>query len=551
MERSEPALAPEWLRCTGSVTGGGASGHHFASSYSHSDVTSSMLFMRNRTYRSINDKDSPCSAFLDQSTSCNARRCSSSNGVTKHPYSSFTRSHCDKTCDKGKNRSFTRDSWDYDYSDPLGNILASRVDNITLCRSQSMVSRKLDEALPRRALGDSSGSKHSNANGVPSEVSTTCDIKAAYEKDYRLLGNEVRQGVPDVGKVSSPGLSIAVQSLPIGNSGFISGEGWTSALAEVPAVIGSSSCVPTSVPQTVSSTPTSLASSAMVGLNMAEALSQAPPRVPSTTQLPDKSQRLEELAVKQSRQLIPMKPLMPKPLVPNSSDKAKQPKAANRTSETLVASKSAAHQQPHSSQLANQSVRGGQVKSDTSMTNVGKFYVLKPLWDYGASSLAKDASTIINGSSRVANSQPAVHPSAPAAPLTGQNYLKPLNPRSALEKRPSLSQAQSRSEFFNLMRKKTLANSSAILPDSGPMMENSGGCVLKEVVSSRVTGNGSKITNNGDAHRETQFGEKNLSSNIETYPDEEEVAFLRSLGWEENAGEDEGLTQEEINAFKE
>ncbi|KAK2998826.1 hypothetical protein RJ639_023697 [Escallonia herrerae] len=459
--------------------------------------------MRNRTYQSINDKDSPCSAFLDRSTSCNAQRCSSSNGVTKHPYGSFARSHRDKTRDKGKNRSFTRNSWDYDYSDPLGNILASRVDNITLCRSRSMVSRKLDEALPRRALGDSSYSKHSNANGVPSEVSTICDIKAAFEKDYRLLGNEVRQGVPDIGKVSSPGLSIAVRSLPIGNSGFISGEGWTSALAEVPAVIGSSSCGPTSVPQTVSSTPTSLASSDMVGLNMAEALSQDPPRVPSATQetkshvilsvflntktvLPDKSQRLEELAVKQSRQLIPMKPLMPKPLVPNSSDKAKQPKAANRTSETLVASKSAAHQQPHSSQLANQSVRGGQVKRDASMTNVGKFYVLKPLWDYGASSLAKDASTIINGSSRVANSQPAVHPSAPAAPLTGQNYLKPLNLRSALEKRPSLSQAQSRSDFFNLMRKKTLANSSAILPDSGPMMENSS-CVLKEVFSSRVT----------------------------------------------------------------
>lgn len=32
-------------------------------------------------------------------------------------------------------------------------------------------------------------------------------------------------------------------------------------------------------------------------------------------QLPDKSQRLEELAIKQSRQLIPMTSSMPKPLV--------------------------------------------------------------------------------------------------------------------------------------------------------------------------------------------------------------------------------------------
>lgn len=32
-------------------------------------------------------------------------------------------------------------------------------------------------------------------------------------------------------------------------------------------------------------------------------------------QVPDKTQRLEELAIKQSRQLIPMTPSTPKPLV--------------------------------------------------------------------------------------------------------------------------------------------------------------------------------------------------------------------------------------------
>lgn len=32
MERIEPALVPEWLRCSGSVTGGGSTAHHLASS---------------------------------------------------------------------------------------------------------------------------------------------------------------------------------------------------------------------------------------------------------------------------------------------------------------------------------------------------------------------------------------------------------------------------------------------------------------------------------------------------------------------------------------
>ena len=36
MERSEPALVPEWLRCTGNVGGGSPSSHHFSSSSLHS-----------------------------------------------------------------------------------------------------------------------------------------------------------------------------------------------------------------------------------------------------------------------------------------------------------------------------------------------------------------------------------------------------------------------------------------------------------------------------------------------------------------------------------
>lgn len=43
MERSEPALVPEWLRSTGSVTGVGSSSPHFASSSLHSGTYSPLL----------------------------------------------------------------------------------------------------------------------------------------------------------------------------------------------------------------------------------------------------------------------------------------------------------------------------------------------------------------------------------------------------------------------------------------------------------------------------------------------------------------------------
>lgn len=38
MERSEPPLIPEWLRSSGTVSSGGGSAHHFATSSSQSGI---------------------------------------------------------------------------------------------------------------------------------------------------------------------------------------------------------------------------------------------------------------------------------------------------------------------------------------------------------------------------------------------------------------------------------------------------------------------------------------------------------------------------------
>ncbi|KAL1820324.1 hypothetical protein ACET3Z_015193 [Daucus carota] len=552
MERIEPALVPEWLRCSGSVTGGGSSAHHFASS---SDVNSSTLSVRNKAFRSINDKDSPRSSFLDRSGSSNSRRSSSSNGSSKHPYSSFTRSHRDKTRDREKERPAIRDLWD---PDPLASILGSRVEN-TLRRSQSMVSRKNSEALPRKVseLKGGSSSNRSSDNGVLSGGSNMRGVqKVAFEKDFPSLGAEEKQVVSDVGRMTSPLISTAVQSLPIGTSGLIGGEGWTSALVEVPVVTGNSITGTISCQQSSVSSPASGVSSSMGALNMAETLTQAPLRVRTSTQLPDKIQRLEELAIKQSRQLIPMRPSTPKALVVNSSDKLKQQPKTVRTSETIAAVK-IGQQQGLQSQ-SSQSLRAVQIKSDVPKTSHGgKFLVLKPVWENGVSSTAKDGSSI----SRVANSQVPVPPVAPAPPLSSPNHATierkaiALNPKSIAEKRASLAQARSRNDFFNLMRKKNSLNTSGITPDSGPAVENP--CVNKVVGSSPEspcvkTENGSKINSNGDSHEGHEFlnnVEKSSCLDEAVYPDEEEAAFLRSLGWEESSGEDEGLTEEEINAF--
>lgn len=453
MERSEPALVPQWLRCSGNVTAAASTTHHFASSSSVVDVHLSPLSVRNKAF--------------------------SSNGSSKHPYSSFTQSHRDKNRDRVKERTGFRDLSD---SDPLTSILGPRVENAWR-RSQSLVSRP-GEALPRRATEhkDGGGAKRSLSGGSAMRGVQ----KVPFEKDFPSLGVEVKHAASDVGRLSSPSFGTAVQSLSIGNSGLIGGEGWTSALVKVPAIIGNNISANTSSRQNAYVSPASGVLSSIGGLNMAETLSKAPSHVHIIPQLPDKIQRLEELAIKQSRQLIPMRPSTPKPLIVNFSDNLKQQsKITVKANETIVAAKIGQQQQAYQSQSAAQSLRAGQIKSDASKTSHGgKFFVLKPVWENGVASTAKDCSSVTG----VENNQVPVATVAPTTPLSSINHphhattvrkTAALNPKSIAEKRASLAQTQSRNDFFNLMRKKNSLNSSVIALDSGPALKDSG--VIEEV----------------------------------------------------------------------
>lgn len=273
--------------------------------------------------------------------------------------------------------------------------------------------------------------------------------------------------------------------------------------------------------------------------------------------------------------------------------------------------------------VVNHSQRGAPARSDVAKTsNVGKLHILKPSRERnGVSPTAKDSLSPTMGS-RVANSPLAVTPSASGTaslrsprhnPTNACADRRPSAVLSSIEKRPT-SQAQSRNDFFNLMRKKSSANPPSALPESGSAVSSpvSGKSneLITEVVTTPVTPRGRDVRSsdvsglewsnenrenktdngnnepcgasqndqdgnannvNGDAcdvsqrdhgdevHSGTSDscdvsqkfldnGEKYSSSDEVLYPDEEEEAFLRSLGWEEN-GPDERLTEEEISAF--
>ncbi|KAK7351147.1 hypothetical protein VNO77_10378 [Canavalia gladiata] len=565
MEKSEPALVPEWLRSAGSVAGAGSSAHHFASPSTHTDASYVAHHTRNRSSKTISDFDSPRSVFLERAFSSNSRR--SINGSAKHAYSSFNRSHRDKDRDREKDRSNFGDHWDRDCSEPLADIFSARIERDTLRRSHSMVSRKQNEILTHRISVDTKSggnSNQNNSNDLLSGGSIGSSIqKAVFDKDFPSLGGEERQGITEIGRVSSPGLgATASQTLPVGSSALIGGEGWTSALAEVPTIIGSSSTGSLTVQQTITPTSGSVLTSTSSGLNMAEALAQTPSRARSTPQVSVKTQRLEELAIKQSRQLIPVTPSMPKALVNNSSEKSK-PKTTVRNAEMNMAAKSVP-QQPSSLHITNHSVRSGNAKGDAPKTS-GKFTDLKSVvWENGVSPTSKDAPNQPNYSNSRPGNHHAVAPAAVSTPLRNPNNLKSSTERkpaldlklgSTMDKKHSISQVQSRNDFFNLIKKKTLMNSSSVLSDSSPVVSSptmdKSGEVNTEAVDPPARpqdlGNGAEVSSNGNALVELN----RLPDNEEkdTIPDEEEAAFLRSLGWEEDSGEDEGLTEEEINAF--
>ena len=222
---------------------------------------------------------SVCDHEASRASSSSFQRSSSSNGsmgldkdsyAQSRAYSSFVRSHRDRDRDRQRDRE--KDNLlDNGYCDYADLLMTRRTDKDTLRRSQSMVSGRRVELVAKRPGSDSS-------NSIPSAGSLSSGLsKVSFERDFPSLGAEEKLGVSDVGRVSSPGISTAINSLHISTSAVIGADGWTSALAEVPALgVGNGPSMSSGL-QTAANI-SSTASSATTGLSMAETLAQAPSR---------------------------------------------------------------------------------------------------------------------------------------------------------------------------------------------------------------------------------------------------------------------------------
>ncbi|CAL5213722.1 unnamed protein product [Lathyrus oleraceus] len=230
-----------------------------------------------------------------------------------------------------------------------------------------------------------------------------------------------------------------------------------------------------------------------MGLTMAETLVRGSPRSHAPAQISDGAQKLEEIALKKSRLLVPMMPYMPRSMGASSLVKLK------------VKTSPQWHPISHS----------------------GNSHDFNALRELNGGSLATKHNLRFNGSRTLATTSNATSTSSSSKSVSTPSAS------ITLEKKPTF-QTQSRSDFLkNLSRKSASKDASRVLEKSKASTEN-------------------EISCNTPESRDSTNEEQQYRANFILSSEEEEIAFLRSLGWEEDNKDnkdDECLTEKEIQDF--
>ncbi|QHO03780.1 uncharacterized protein DS421_13g435050 [Arachis hypogaea] len=372
-------------------------------------------------------------------------------------------------------------------------------------------SGKWRETRSRRTSGDRSNPQgnHAESNDMVTGVIGIKD-KSLFEEEFPLLGAEDKHSSSD-GRVLSSSSSNCTP--PTSTSSEISSNDLSSTPDEVRMTVGSSSMAlmmrqHTDLAKTTSITPGTMS------LSMAETLAQGPSR---SETLPQVASPSEKSRVKTGQQQYPFS----------------------------------------YSRLPSHSSHSAFGNSDVQKTISGNSRNVSTSQELnGFSSAAKDNSS----PSRVICPTGATASTSISYPYNSSGDSSIPSAWMTLEKRPTF-QTQSRSDFFkNLSKKSSSKNSCSDVCPNGISCALEKSEVGKSTATSSVNSlaeSSSVITENAAAaaaaSKPLKFssnGEQQHSTNPVLHPDEE-IAFLRSLGWEESAGEDEGLTEDEIQDFYE
>ncbi|RDX91126.1 hypothetical protein CR513_26931, partial [Mucuna pruriens] len=556
MEGDDHSLVPQWLKSSGNVS-------------KSQNVVSSKILSTNMWHNGNIIYDILVSDHITYSD----RQWSSSSkdpGLSRSSYNSSERSWHDRDWEKDIDNFFHKDKLflddcNHDHSDYVENKLSNRFQKDLLQRSQSMNSERWRETRSPRTSGDVSSPQRNRRKSDGSVTGVVDIMLKTLGEESPILGAEDKHGNSELGRMLSSSSSTSSHNLLTGTSAVIVSNSLASASHDIPMTVGSSSKAMMMHQYNVSTSTSSITPGTM-GPSMAETLAQGPPRPYSPTQLSASTQKLEELALKQSRLLIPVTPSTPRSLVASSSEKSKV--------------KTGQQQYPYSySRRPNNSFHNSHPNSDIQKISSGNSHNVSASRELNSVSSAAKDSLSPNGRG-VLSPVGATRSTPISSPSRSLSNNSTPSAWITMEKRPSFP-IQSRNDFFkNLSKKSSLEKPcSDVLPIDMPCaLEKKSEASTKKVTScpilkpreassvdtsamTMLTDYGSIITKNGNAANEPlkpsssgesgDSGEKQHSSNPFPYPDEEEIAFLRSLGWEEGTGDDEGLTEEEIQDFYE
>ena len=282
MERSEPTLAPQWLRSgrhvTCSVT---------ASSSLHSDDPAPSKLANNRSL-SMNMSNNKLRhpAASDRAISPHTRwNSNGSSSPNLRSYSSFRsprHRNMDKDINKYHEKSTLGNHRSRDLPDTLRKHHWEIFEEEGLRHSQSVISGRISEKWPKN-LGTAGKINPTDNNGPLASVNS---VDNAIDRGIQPLATEERQASPGFGRVRSPGLGTMTQGLPTGASGT-TGNKSASSLADIMTVAGNNNPGISSVKQGASSGPSSPISIKAIsrGLNMAETVAKGPPCAQTTSQV--------------------------------------------------------------------------------------------------------------------------------------------------------------------------------------------------------------------------------------------------------------------------
>ncbi|XP_024514762.1 uncharacterized protein LOC9648933 isoform X1 [Selaginella moellendorffii] len=225
---------------------------------------------------------------------------------------------------------------------------------------------------------------------------------------------------------------------------------------------------------------------------------------PIQTAMEQQTQRLEEIALKQSRQLVPMKPSLPKTMV-----------------------------------LPRKPMKSSDLKSGQPASPVTPYRTPTP-----ALSVLKATPGRLQVLSK--ESTAPVASRAPQAPMVDRKPASDgkVGDVHVHEDRKPLAHGQNRSNFYNAIRKKAATNGENRNPQESTAMDTPQKKACEE--SSTVVSELIRTEESGDAGAVKEL--KPAEAKNGRWCEKEETALLRSLGWEDKP-DGEPLTEEEIYSF--